>query len=87
MTGEGYASNSLLTSTRNKTPARRTTASIIQAIGIALALPASSSEITCVAAAPAAIWLKPVRPDAAPAASGRMLTAPAMQFGSSRPLP
>ena len=45
-----------------------TTASIIQAIGSALALPASSSEIICVAAAPVAIWLKPVSPDAAPAA-------------------
>ena len=62
-------------------------ASIIQAIGMALAAPASSIETICVAAAPIAICAKPAMPEAVPAACGRTLTAPAMAFGSSKPLP
>ena len=36
---------------------------------------------------PTAICMKPTRPDAAPARFGSTLTAPAMPFGTARPLP
>ena len=49
--------------------------------------PASAIETTCVEAAPIAICAKPVMPEAAPAACGRTLMAPAIAFGSSKPLP
>ena len=54
---------------------------------MALLAPASTIETTCVEAAPTAICAKPVMPEAAPAACGRMLIAPAIAFGSSKPLP
>src|SRR5665647_1664037 len=60
---------------------------IIHAIGIAVLPAARKIDTTCVEAAPIDICTKPVMPEAVPAACGRMLTAPAMEFGSSKPLP
>ena len=54
---------------------------------MAVVAAASKIETVCVNAAPTAICVKPVMPDAVPAACGRTLTAPAMAFGNSSPLP
>ena len=54
---------------------------------MAVLAPASKTVTICVDAAPIAICVKPVMPAAVPAACGRTLTAPAMAFGSSKPLP
>ena len=53
------------------TPVATATASTIQAIGIAVSAPTSVNGTICVAAAPSAICVKPVNPDALPAACGR----------------
>ena len=74
------------TSTERRAVATTTIASI-QAIGIASLRPASAIEPICAEAAPIAICVKPVMPDAVPAACGRTLIAPAIAFGSSEPLP
>ena len=61
--------------------------SISHSIGIASEARAMTWPESCAAKAPIAIWMKPVMPEAVPATCGRMLTAPAIDVGSSRPLP
>ena len=55
--------------------------------GHALVAPATRWPAICAITAPNNICVQPSRPEAVPAASGRTLTAPAIAFGSTMPLP
>src|SRR5262249_55844356 len=64
-----------------------TMAASSSAIGSTVAALARTRPPSCTKAAPIVIWTQPRKPDAVPAACGRMLTAPAIALGSMTPLP
>ena len=75
------------TSVQTATAVATPNISMSSSIGIASGAWAVTCPPSWAAAAPIAIWMKPVAPDAVPATCGRMLTALAIDVGSNRPLP